>query len=578
MKKQDVYPRFPHTYLRSWSLLLVLLLITKMLVSALPDAAGSAHAAEINGMTWPASQAFPHFCCITTPLDQISIINLTNDQITLFVTLEGLINRSAPHIYIKDQHNENDNLWPQQMHLTFYPASDPYSMLIKYRSQIAGLIVDDPSVPDTLNLATTIAGLKNSLVASPQEAQKLSVAPYYLPILVDLRKNNFTSAVDVYKYAYDKYWPQTQHLLIAGLSTNTYGSLRDYIVATKAVVIWLDPRNAAQKIILDAFFKDVGAGHSYMGWWADEESGVRETSTYGIGTFASDLSYNLTVMGAAPHTIITQQSRLALPTLTNKTYVAIFLSDGDNIQLNQRIIATKWADPDRGKVPIGWTLSPALVDLAPAILNYYRSTATPYDELVSGPSGMGYAYPDLMSPSDLRIYTALTGDYLHLAGFDIITVWDILPYMPIAVGAAYQNSSAYPLLGITTQQRTNADLSGSRTYAHISSLSLSSAYASSEEELETAITHAASNFPTNNEPHFIAVQGNINNNGINPTTLYNVQQHFSATPNIAFVGPEELFLLMKAYPPHPLDQVGAAQQLAEKGGTPGKIAIKIVDE
>ena len=33
-----------------------------------------------------------------------------------------------------------------------------------------------------------------------------------------------------------------------------------------------------------------------------------------------------------------------------------------------------WGSPDRSKVPLGWTLSPALVELGPVILNYISRT------------------------------------------------------------------------------------------------------------------------------------------------------------------------------------------------------------
>lgn len=531
-------------------MLLFLILLSVMILYVFPETEtpNMAYAARFNGISWPLGQAFPHFCCITTALDQIDITNLDNEQKLLFVTLEGLVNRTQPRIYIKDAVREDYRLWPQQMHLTLNPILDPYSMITKYQSQIAGLIVYDPTVPDTMNLATTIAGLKDALVASPEEAIRLQAIPYHQHILVDLRKNKFPSASAVYQYAYRTYWAQTGHRLIAGLSVKTFGTFRDYAIATRSMIVWLDPRDQMQKAILDAFFKDMGAGSAYMGWWADERSGVREASLYGIGTFASDLSSNLTVMGATQQAIIHRSSQPQQLTLENKTYIAIFLSDGDNIQINQHLIATKWADPDRGKVPIGWTLSPALVDLAPAVLNYYKSTATSNDELISGPSGMGYAYPNLMSAAALSVYTAQTRTYLQLAGFDIITVWGTTPYMPITVGEAYQNPSTYPLRGITTQQIAATDRSGSRFYGHeLPSLSLNEAYANSKEELELAIESAASNTTAQSGPHFIAIQGNINSSSINPSTLYSLQQLFKTNSNIVFVGPEELFMLLRAY-------------------------------
>ena len=45
------------------------------------------------------------------------------------------------------------------------------------------------------------------------------------------------------------------------------------------------------------------------------------------------------------------------------------------------------------QVPMGWTISPGLVSLAPAMLEYTYSIATANDSFVTGPSGLGYIYP-----------------------------------------------------------------------------------------------------------------------------------------------------------------------------------------
>ena len=49
-----------------------------------------------------------------------------------------------------------------------------------------------------------------------------------------------------------------------------------------------------------------------------------------------------------------------------KHKVAFLMSDGDNIQWMYNTFAVQpswWASPDRGKVPLGWTVSPGLVEL-----------------------------------------------------------------------------------------------------------------------------------------------------------------------------------------------------------------------
>ena len=69
------------------------------------------------------------------------------------------------------------------------------------------------------------------------------------------------------------------------------------------------------------------------------------------------------------------------------------------MQYVEHLMRKLWNNSDRGKVPMGWTLSPAMVDAMPGALNYYHQTSTDNDVLISGPSGYGYAYPNNMIPS-----------------------------------------------------------------------------------------------------------------------------------------------------------------------------------
>ena len=76
-----------------------------------------------------------------------------------------------------------------------------------------------------------------------------------------------------------------------------------------------------------------------------------------------------------------------------KHKIAFLMSDGDNIQWMYNAFPIQpswWGSPDRGTVPLGWTLSPGLVELGPVILNYIARTATANDDLIAAPSGVGY--------------------------------------------------------------------------------------------------------------------------------------------------------------------------------------------
>ena len=66
---------------------------------------------------------------------------------------------------------------------------------------------------------------------------------------------------------------------------------------------------------------------------------------------------------------------------TPKAYVSFTISDGDNLQYDQHRMAALWKDSVRGSIPMGWTISPSLVQTAPSLGAYYISTASPNDEL-----------------------------------------------------------------------------------------------------------------------------------------------------------------------------------------------------
>ncbi len=105
------------------------------------------------------------------------------------------------------------------------------------------------------------------------------------------------------------------------------------------------------------------------------------------------------------------------------------MTDGDNIQwlLGPFLTADTWfGSPDRGKVPLGWTVSPALSELAPSVLQRFYADAVPgKDNFVAGPSGVGYCIPELLpndplTPGSLAQFAGLTSAFLGKADLHIV--------------------------------------------------------------------------------------------------------------------------------------------------------------
>src|SRR5437667_11947882 len=82
-------------------------------------------------------------------------------------------------------------------------------------------------------------------------------------------------------------------------------------------------------------------------------------------------------------------------------------------------MARLWEDPVRGTMPIGWTISPALVRVAPSLASYYMSTASANDELIAGPSGAGYMFPSDWPQEQLSGFLQLTDELMQAMKFSV---------------------------------------------------------------------------------------------------------------------------------------------------------------
>lgn len=388
------------------------------------------------GLYWPEGQAMPHFAKPAEMMDGLSVggNELSGTEKTMFSVFQGVINKTKPRIFLFETPREGKYKWPDLLNIKIneYPVEKRWELVRKYKNEIAGVILYSIEKNDHYrNLASTVAGLKNALPVTASEYETLKNAGMQFPVLVDLSGLQYATPVEIYQYLYDNYWADCSKRLLVSLSPNT-GYIRDLGVAAGSVIVWLDPRKSTENTMMRKFLRDMKAGESIMtGWWAEERSGIGLGTEYGISTIPSDFYENATVYAGMSH-VINHPVIPKKPELQNKIYLAIFLSDGDNVQYCQHAMSNLWDDKGRGIIPINWTVSPGLVDMGPGLLNYYYKTATPNDFFASGPSGLGYALIydahnrvwNTTKRAEFDPYAKLTQQYLEKSGLRVITVWD----------------------------------------------------------------------------------------------------------------------------------------------------------
>jgi len=379
---------------------------------------------------------------------------LPTDWQFLLFTLQGLVNRQKPQIYFL--FNPTDELWLDWLQKRGWVKAtekvpDARELLRRFRSFVKGMVVYDPLLPATKNVATMICSVEDAVAASPRLAKDLD-----LPVIADLRGRWQTNA-EAYEWAFKNFYvsgdegrgtskPKLNHHVIACAYPDHIG-MRDYFVQHRIFIFWIsgpvdgarrggDPN--AEVRLMERLFAQMPVNIPVMSYpWAGQDVGIGEGpgvtlfSEFGKFLVGSINCTNLSVHSGIVIPRLRQKPASPLPKLQpDKVYYSFIISDGDNLPvLTIFNFPQLWQSPVRGKLPFGWTISPSAIMLIPAIVDYYYATATPNDYFLGAVSGIGYCYPDhygkrFREPDRKRVFDEflnLTADYMRW--MDLRELW-----------------------------------------------------------------------------------------------------------------------------------------------------------
>jgi hypothetical protein len=115
------------------------------------------------------------------------------DEAVAVASLQGLINRTSPTLYVKSAANARPQTWLNIFTNTGgwlagrdqVALPDLNALLMLAGSKVKGIVIWDTNVPATINVATTIAGVEDAVVLSPDMATTY-VAQWELPVIKNL--------------------------------------------------------------------------------------------------------------------------------------------------------------------------------------------------------------------------------------------------------------------------------------------------------------------------------------------------------------------------------------------------------
>ena len=403
-------------------------------------------------------------------------------------SLQGLVNRSEPGIFLDygvyddpgtrttNSVQMTDENWFKKYrpvlkrndldNLDYYRKINPLKitqiktlddLVAKHAVGIQGLVVWDPALSETVNLALIYSGLKNLLVVHPDQIKHFE-KKFGLQVVEDLR-SRFTNRLELYTWAFQNLFPLCKAGQVVCMEPEwKRAEFTDYIVQNKLFAFSLSSykkgglgsvgqkllllliggpfglRNFLYSTHLDGLVRKLAisflasndpevrlgiriqkavAAKPYptiFGWHTqrdDELAFMLLISANGMRLAPTFMANNYSFHSQLPKKVPFKQNYVDPKKVLleeDKVYLTFTLSDGDQFTLMNTAEVGNWRRPEHGKIPFNWEVQPLLAELAPALLGYYYTNLTKNDLLVGGPSGAGYVIPPLVAnlPGYLR--------------------------------------------------------------------------------------------------------------------------------------------------------------------------------
>lgn len=318
---------------------------------------------------------------------QILVVDLSQaDAPTrmLVASIQGVVNRDPSEVGIFTIRGPVDARW-----LSLYEGEivevAPDELASKVSDRLAGQVLYDPAEEHAVNLAAAAAAILDAAL-TPQDMG--------LKTVLDAR-GRWPNRAAAYRYAIAQVLPEaaTDRIAVIGPERS---DLRDYLAKERVLAVDLDRSEQEQAGIFREILARLKPGALLVGapGMAVDEGLVgllaqRQHILVPI-SYASNLSFHSAHPISAPLHQLDLLAPLAYQTLV--TFVYEGGTDLGNALADMRAL---WDDPARGSVPVGWTVSPALLDLAPAVIQSYIADAwlSGNDELILAPNGPGYLMP-----------------------------------------------------------------------------------------------------------------------------------------------------------------------------------------
>lgn len=445
-------------------------------------------------------------------------------------TLQGIVNRETPQLYIRYVNNERgqnvDDYWWNKYRQKgeWLAGKDTLALesldqaLQIFRKNVKGVVVYDSNIASTSNIASSIAGIENLIAVrydplptslytkivkelnfpvkcwlinpdgSPKFTGKGMIPDIHMKSTGSVKIDPYLWFIEKYlkqgycnteyaAYYIDQYWLKVPTRTVANHHQLTN---HDFFVSKKAFFFDLSPwgdepatddpnqtigldYKTLKTMLFEAYKQNKGEKFCYIGGfpsWAfkytkhangkhddvptewefsriiSAYNAFKDADAIGLGALANASFWqhfpleNEYPQKWVTHTDLKKRGYLnedGSIRFDNREFILFYVGDYDASAWITQTTPYLWDEPNRGKVPLMWSISPVLAERVPMVMHNYRKTASPNDYFAAADNGAGYLLPGMLQvpraisglPSALKAWNTHCQKYYKKRGLSI---------------------------------------------------------------------------------------------------------------------------------------------------------------
>ena len=366
-------------------------------------------------------------------IDSLIVIyddDFSEDELFTIGVLQGQLAKYKPRIYRNI--GTGSDVWINDLEenyniITDYSyAGNFLSILSKFKSNIDGYILYDNN---SVNSVISLCSILNAIPIKEEQLQHIKNLE--ITFLDDARNYKLEDIIE-------QYTDKLSERIIIYQNPNKKLFLADYCVFTESINFFDTLKSDLTTTVLSRMKPHsilLGASEE------DEYQTIKKATDNLVITQMADYAVNLSTLTNINTEIYQNYHELNYNELESVHTVCFVMTDGDNVQwlLNWFYTDNRWfGNNNRGKINIGWTISPAMSELAPTVMQKIykesKNTNEGRDYFIAAPSGIGYIFPERYS--NLDSYCNLLNDFMIKSDLNIVNI----------IGNNESNLTLYPYL------------------------------------------------------------------------------------------------------------------------------------